>query len=192
MDLVEAFPRGVAGFAGRVGQVRPEQWTAPTPCPGWDVRTLVNHLVYEQRWSVPILAGAALDEVGSRFDGDLLGDQPVAAVAEAAAAATAAAAEPGALARTVQLSFGDTPATEYLHQLFADHLIHGWDLAAAIGADRRLDPALVDFCAAWFTAREPLYRQSGVIGEPVAVGAGATAQDRLIAAFGRDPGWSPA
>jgi len=53
----------------------------------------------------------------------------------------------------VHLSFGDVPASEYLGQLLADHLVHAWDLAAAVGADRALDPAVVRAVAEWFAER---------------------------------------
>jgi uncharacterized protein (TIGR03086 family) len=191
MDLVEPFRRSLDEFTDRVRQVRPEQWSAPTPCVGWDVRTLVNHVVGEDRWMVPLFAGATIAEVGDRFDGDLLGDDPVAAASDAAAQAAATVGEPDALDRTVHLSFGETPAEEYVRQLLADHLVHSWDLAAAIGADRRLDPEALRVCAAWFVEREELYRRGGAIGARVAVASDASEQDRLIAAFGRDPAWSP-
>jgi uncharacterized protein (TIGR03086 family) len=189
MDLVTAYRRSLAEFTGRVAQVRPDQWSAPTPCADWDVRTLVNHLVNEDRWTVPILAGATIAEVGDRFDGDLLGDDPAASAADAARQAEDAVTAPGAMDRTVHLSFGDTPAPEYIYQLLADHLVHSWDLAAAIGADPRLDGDAVGFCAGWFTDREDMYRAGGAIGPRVPVPEEASTQDRLIAAFGRDPGW---
>ena len=50
---------------------------------------------------------------------------------------------------------------EYVHQLAADHLVHGWDLAVATGGDTRLDPALVAEVAGWYADREDLYRQAG-------------------------------
>ena len=138
------------------------------------------------------MQGRTIAEVGDRFDGDLLGDDPKAAWAASARAATAAVAAPGAVDRTVHLSFGDTPAEEYAYQLAADHLIHGWDLAVAVGADTHLDPEVVEACAAWFVDREDLYRDSGVIGpRPADVGDDADPQARLLVAFGRDPSWSP-
>jgi uncharacterized protein (TIGR03086 family) len=189
MDVIEQYRRSVAGFAARLAQVRPDQWSAPTPCAEWDVRALVNHLVYEERWLPSMLVGATVAEVGDRFDGDLLGDDPVGNAAEAAREADAAVAEPGAMERIVHLSFGDFPAAEYLRQIIADHLVHSWDLAAAIGADRRLHPETAHLCAEWFAGNEDSYRESGATEPRVAIPADASVQDWLIAGFGRDPAW---
>ncbi len=71
-------------------------------------------------------------------------------------------------------------------QFFADHLVHGWDLARATGQDERLDPELVRACATWFDDREELYREGGVIGPAVAVDR-ADEQSQLLARFGRNP-----
>jgi hypothetical protein len=94
--------------------------------------------------------------------------------------------------RTVHLSFGDTPAEEYAYQLAADHVIHGWDLAVAIGADRTIDPDLVAVLTPWFAEREELFRAAGAIGErPSDPLSTDDPQARLLIAFGRDPDWSP-
>ncbi|GAB3144911.1 TIGR03086 family metal-binding protein [Micromonospora sonneratiae] len=191
MDLLATYRRSLGEFTDRVGQVSPDQWTAPTPCADWDVRTLVNHVVGEDLWTVPMFAGATIDEVGDRFDGDLLGADPAVAARAAATRADLAVSEPGALGRTVHLSAGDTPAPEYVHQLLAEHLVHGWDLAVAIGADPLLDADAVRECLRWFTDRVPLYRDNDLIGSRVDLPADAGQQDRLIAGFGRDPNWSP-
>ena len=100
-------------------------------------------------------------EVGDRFDGDLLGDDPQAVGHDAATDASAAVDELLAGLDTVHLSYGDEDPAEYVRQLCADHLIHGWDLAAATGQDRTLDPELVDEVATWFADREELYRVGG-------------------------------
>jgi uncharacterized protein (TIGR03086 family) len=192
MELIAAYRRALGGFGDLVAQVRPDQWAAPTPCEAWTVRQLVNHIVYEDRWTVPLINGASLGSVGNRFEGDLLGDDPVAETRDALAEAAAAVSAPGALSRTVELSFGMTPASEYVRQLLADHLVHGWDLAAAIDADRDLDDGLVDEVNVWFPANEEGYRAGGAIAAAVEVPADARTQDRLIAAFGRDPRWTGA
>ena len=76
MDLIDIHARALAEFGRRVATLRPEQRHNPTPCTDWDVNTLVSHLVNEQLWVPPMLAGQTVEQVGDRFDGDLLGDQP--------------------------------------------------------------------------------------------------------------------
>jgi uncharacterized protein (TIGR03086 family) len=190
MSLVDLYSRSVAGFTRRVGLVGPDQWGAATPCSDWDVRALVNHVVGEDKWTAPLLAGRTIAEVGDAFDGDLLGDDPVKAAQQAADEATESVAEPGALERITHLSFGDTPAREYVWQLLADHLIHSWDLAVSIGADPDLDAEVVHECAMWFAGQEEGYRAAGAIGPRVPVDGAASEQSMLLAAFGRDPRWA--
>jgi uncharacterized protein (TIGR03086 family) len=187
MTLVDLYTRSVNSFVDKVHAVGDDQWSASTPCADWNVRELVNHIVYEQLWSAPLFDGATIAEVGDRFEGDVLGHHPQGAATQAGATATQAVAAPGAMERIVHLSFGDTPADEYVTQLLADHLIHGWDLAVGIGADRGLDPEAVAFLMPWFAEREEIYRAGGVIGPRVEVGPEATDADRLLAGFGRDP-----
>lgn len=189
MDILEAYRTSLRAFAALVGTVADDQWKLPTPCEGWDVRELVNHVVMEIRWVQPLVVGLTIAEVGDRLDGDLLGADPAGAAAAAAAEAESAVAGTGTLDREVHLSFGDTPTTEYLMQLIAEHLVHGWDLAVSIGGNTALDPAVVAFCAEWFVDREQSYRRAGAIAERVALPATATPAEQLLAGFGRDPGW---
>ena len=184
-DQAALHRRAVEEFDARVRAVGDDQWELPTPCSDWNVRQLVNHLVYENRWTVPLMEGGTIAEVGDRYEGDLLGDDPRAAWADSSAEAVRAVQADGALQRTVDLSSGPTAATEYVSQLFADHLIHAWDLARAVGAEERLDPELVDACAAWFASMEATYRAIGAIGDRPETPPGADAQTVLLAAFGR-------
>ena len=74
-DVIELHARAVGGFLAIVAGVAPDAWGRPTPCVDWDVRTLVNHVVGEERWAVPLLEGRTIAEVGDSLDGDLLGDR---------------------------------------------------------------------------------------------------------------------
>lgn len=183
--VAELHQRAEAWFGTLVHQVADDQWTLPTPCADWDVRALVNHVVGEALWTQPLMEGRTIEEVGDRFDGDVLGGDPAGSWDDAANRARAAVDAPGALDRTVHLSFGDTAAADYVAQLFADHLIHGWDLAQGIGAADTMEPELVAACARWFDAVEPMYRESGAIGPRPAVDPGADAQTVLLSRFGR-------
>jgi uncharacterized protein (TIGR03086 family) len=184
-DLPDLFDRATSHFGTLVRSIDDAQWTAPTPCTDWDVRALVNHLVYEARWAPPLLQGETIEQVGTRFDGDLLGDAPQASYDGALGEAVAAVHEPGALERTVHLSFGDTEAAEYVTQLTGDFVVHGWDLARAIGADERIDPELVDFVQRSAEPQAELLAASGLFDPPLPVAEDADPQTKLLAMFGR-------
>ena len=185
--LLELHERAFAEFGGRVHAVGPDQWSAPTPCTDWTVRDIVNHLTSEQLWVPPLLGGATVEQVGSRFDGDVLGADPVSAWDSAATAARAALAEPGAVERTVHLSYGDRPAEFYVRELTSDLLLHAWDLARALGTDETLDAELVDAVLASTEPHASELAASGLFAPPVPVPAGADPQTRLIALSGRTP-----
>jgi uncharacterized protein (TIGR03083 family) len=206
MNERKLYRRASEEFAARVHRVG-DRWDAPTPCAGWDVRALVRHVVEEERWAVPLLAGATIEEVGDRFSGDLLGRgneagadrstgqsrsespglgspvDPVASFDRANAAALTAVE--GSAANVVHLLFGDTPRAEYVRQLAADHLVHAWDLARALGEDDALDVEAVEAVRQWFGSSEQAYRDAGVIGSRVPVAADADPQTVLLAMFGR-------
>jgi uncharacterized protein (TIGR03086 family) len=186
VDVAELYRRASDDFAHHVALVG-DRWEAATPCPGWDVRALVHHVVEEERWSPPLFAGDTIADVGDRLAGDLLGPDPVRAHAEAAAEAVVAVSAEGAMERTVHLSFGDVPGREYAMQLAADHLIHAWDLARALSATPRLDAGVVDAVRTWFRNNEDAYRGAGLIGPRGHLPEGAGPQEELLTMFGRTP-----
>ena len=187
MELITLHRRAVEQWAARVAAVKNDQWGDPTPCTEWSVRELVNHLVAEELWTVPLLRGRTIAEVGSQFDGDVLGEDLLGTARTAADAAVAIVDEIAPSGGHVQLSYGEEDMGEYVRQLCADHLIHGWDLAAATGGDTCLDPELVAEVGAWFAEREGMYRSGGAIG-PRAWTAGDPQSD-LLAGFGRTSQW---
>jgi uncharacterized protein (TIGR03086 family) len=171
----------------RVHAVRPDQWDASTPCTDWSVRDLVNHLAVEQMWVPPLLEGSTTEGQGDAFEGDQLGDDPVAAWDGAAAAAREAFRSPGALDRTVHLSFGDSSAGHYCAQMTADAAIHAWDLARAIGADDHIPKGLVDFSVREIAPYAADLHKSGLFAAPVEPPPGADAQTKLLSLLGRRP-----
>jgi len=183
-DLLELYRRSIEEFGSRVRAVRDDQWSLPTPDTEWDVRALVNHLVYEELWAPPLLGGRTLEDVGDRFDGDLLGDRPKVAWERAAQAASDAATS-DTLDRMVHVSWGQIPGREYISQLTADHTVHAWDLARATGGDERLDPELVEFSHQLYAPQIDGWRTAGIFGPAVQPGPGASIQERLLALTGR-------
>jgi len=187
-DLIELHGRCGQRFAALVAEVGPGHWHDGTPCSQWDVRTLVHHLLYEQRWVPPLLAGLTIEQVGDRFEGDLMGEDASAwpgLLASSIEQAHAAAAQPGALDRTVHLSFGDASGREYVIQLTADLAIHAWDLARATGQDDTLDRDVVTLLLPWAQANAGLLTASGMFGSRIEVGPDAPDDVRLLGLLGR-------
>ena len=186
-QMGELYARAMESAKRYVNGVRPDQWHGPTPCTEWDVRTLVNHITYENVWAGELFQGKTLAEVGDRFEGDLLGDDPIGAYSRSVEVARRAALAPGAMEVSTHLSSGETPGSEYASQLFLDQLVHGWDLAKATGQDTLLDPELVEagMPLAEYTASVAV--GSGAFAPPVQVAANADAQTRLLALLGRQP-----
>ncbi|AWK12085.1 TIGR03086 family protein [Streptomyces spongiicola] len=186
--LLDRHAEALALFTERVHAVRPEQWEAPTPCTGWSVRDLVNHVTAEQLW-VPSLVGEnrSITDVGDSFDGDVLGGHPAVSWDRAASAAKAAFHEPGALDRTVGLSYGESTAAAYCSQMTTDMIVHAWDLSRGIGTDDTLPGALVDFAAGEVAPYAAELSGSGLFAPPVEPPEGADPQARLLCLLGRRP-----
>ena len=190
MDVATLHHRTVDHWQRALAAVGPDDWGRTTPCVGWNVHDLVNHVVGEELWTVPLLEGATIEDVGDSFEGDLLGDPVTAArrASDAALAAVAAVDRYAPLGGNVHLSYGEEAVEEYVLQLSADHLVHGWDLAVAVGADTHLEPELVLVVSTWFKEREAMYRDAGAVGERVELSGDA--QTALLAMFGRDARWA--
>jgi uncharacterized protein (TIGR03086 family) len=174
-------------FDRLVHKIGPGDWDAPTPCSEWSVQDLLNHLVYEQLWVPGLLAGVSVEQIGSRFEGDQLGDDPVGRWTASSRAARQAWLRPGVLAREVHLSRGATPAEQYCWEMTVDLAVHGWDLAQAIGADHDMGD---DLAATLLRVCEPQvthWQGTGFFDPPVPVAAGADPQTRLVALLGRRP-----
>ena len=187
MDIVTLHRRAVEEWLATVEAVGIDDWDNPTPCTDWTVRDLVNHVVWEEEWMVPLLEGSTVAEVGDRLDGDRLGSDPIASARASSAAALAACDSLLPDNPTVHLSYGDAEAQEYATQVAADHLIHSWDLARATAQDDTLDPELVAAVAEWFPHHEDLYRSVGIIAERGEL-TGEPQHD-LLARFGRRADW---
>ncbi|MFB6875048.1 TIGR03086 family metal-binding protein [Streptomyces sp. NPDC056323] len=185
-EILERHGEALRLFTDRVHAVRGDQWSAPTPCTEWTVRDLVAHLTAEQLWvSLLVTERRTVAEVGDAFDGDVLGDDPVAAWDRAAAGARRAFEAPGALEGTVNLSYGDSAADAYCAQMVADAVVHAWDLSRAIGADERLPARLVDFADREVGPYVKDLSQSGLFAAPVKTAPDADPQTRLLALLGR-------
>ncbi|WP_406638777.1 TIGR03086 family metal-binding protein [Amycolatopsis sp. WGS_07] len=162
-------------------------WDAPTPCPEWTVRELVNHLVLGHRLFTGVLRGEAGGSLDPRT-ADALGDDPVAAYREAVVRLLAAFRQPGVLERVVEVPAGRVPGIAAVHLRIVEELVHGWDLARATGQE----PSFADDVAEreiGFSAAKlgDLPPERSPFAPPVPVAEDAPPLDRLVALLGRSP-----
>lgn len=185
MDLPRIHEQALGATATLIEGVAARQLDLPTPCDGWSVRELLNHIVGGNLWAAELAAGKTIDEVGDRLDGDMLGDDPSAAYRASAEVAAAAFNAPGAMDAPCAVSYGPVPGSVYCGHRIVDVAIHGWDLAKGTGQDTTLDPALVDAVAAIVAPQIDLLSGSGMFGTTIGVAADADPQTRLLSQLGR-------
>ncbi|MBM3939836.1 MAG: TIGR03086 family protein [SAR202 cluster bacterium] len=185
----ELYLRALRATRKFVANIKPDQWRHDTPCTDWDLRTVLNHLVNENRWAAELFGGNTIANVGHWFDGDLLGDDPLKAYDDSVAAAAGQVGKPGAMIMLCDLSRGPTPGHAYAGELFLDALIHGWDIAKGSRQDATLDPALVRVLYDMVVPQVAELRASGMFGGDVPVAVNADTQTKLLALLGRRASW---
>jgi uncharacterized protein (TIGR03086 family) len=184
-DIAELHAQALEATGRIVRGIRADRWYASTPCPGWDARTLVNHLVSGNLWAAELAAGGTIQSVGSRLGGDLLGVDPAGSYDASAKVAAEAFRRPGALDAPCAVSYGPVPGSVYAGHRFFDVFIHGWDLATATGQDTRLDAGLMQACREVIEPQLEAFRGAGALAGPLPVPPGASAQARFLAMLGR-------
>lgn len=184
-DIVAHHRDALASTRHLVAGIGADQWDLPTPCTDWSVRALVNHIVTGNYWAAELGNGKTIADVGTALDGDVLGDDPLAAYDDSAAAAAAVFEAPGALDRPCAVSYGPIPGSVYAGHRFIDVLIHGWDVAAATGQNAALDPGLVAACWEELEPQLHLWQASGAFAADCRDRVASTPQASLLAALGR-------
>jgi len=174
-DYLDLYERA-SGWA--VDKVRgaSDQLDASTPCDEWDVRTLLNHMLETQQY---FLGSARGEEVRppAPEPPQLLSDDPVADFEHCRSEMVGLFGDP-----RVQEKTG--PA---LGIAFSDQLLHGWDLARATKQDATMPAGLAQAAFDTIHGRFTDEQRKGVFKPEVAVGADASAQEKLLAYTGRDP-----
>jgi uncharacterized protein (TIGR03086 family) len=174
-DLLDLYARAsewttrkVAGAAANLD--------APTPCDGWDVRTLLNHMLQTQRY----FAGSARGEDVAPPVGappELIGHDPVTGFQQARADVLRTYGAEGVIEKT-------GPS---LGIAFSDQLLHGWDVARATAQDATMPAGLPEAAYEMIHGRFTEQQRQGVFKPEIAVPDDATPQEKLLAYTGRSP-----
>lgn len=167
-----------------VNCIRPEFMSNSTPCSEWDLRQLLNHMVYEVLWVPDLLAGKTVAEVGNAYEGDVLRENPSRSW-QVAAGQALAAAEGCDTQTAVHLSYGDVPAKSYLAEIGSDIIIHSWDLAQAMYYSLLIPDGIAETIYEIMLPRQEEFAASGLFGTPVSVPEDSDIQTKLLALYGR-------
>lgn len=174
LDLIDSYGRASAWTASKLpGAIT--QLDAPTTCEGWNVRTLLNHMLETQRYFVGSARGNRVTL--SREPPDLLSDDPLSDFDQARAETLRTFGEPGVIEKT-------GPA---LGIAFGDQLLHGWDVAVSTGQDATMPAGLPEAAYGVIYGRFTEDQRKGVFKPEVRVAPESSAQEKLLAYTGRDP-----
>jgi len=189
--LGEHYGRSVAWAVGVLSAVDPKQYEEPTPCAGWSVRDILEHLVrttlfyawmLERDNSEPLPA-----ERPSGLD-DVLGGDPATAYRKAAGLFAGALERPGTLERLLSTNVGPAPALAFARLAVVNQIAHVWDVAVATGQTPLIPDDVVHVAQELAYITIPGTRKpDSEWGEVLPVSPIATPTERFIAYLGRDP-----
>jgi uncharacterized protein (TIGR03086 family) len=187
MEPLDALSLATSTFVGVLSTVDDGLLHAPTPCEGWDVAALLQHVLMGSEMAIAMLDGASLEEARAFIDQEFTGDDLVSACR---AAVDAQAVRLGAVTdwdAIVHHPVGDVPAAQLLGFRTGDLTLHAWDLATAVGGDTALPEDLAEVVYESMLPMKPFIGQIGLFGEGPSgdVGDDADVRQRLLDLTGR-------
>lgn len=175
LDLLDLYGRASAWTSAKVGPASTAM-EEPSACEGWDVRTLMNHMLQTQQYFVGVARGEDVAPPGGTPP-DLVSDEPLADFERARAETLRTFGEPGVIDKT-------GPA---LAIAFSDQLLHGWDLALSTGQETAMPDGLPAVAYSLIYGRFTDKQRVGVFKPEIPVAPDAPPQDKFLAYTGRDP-----
>jgi uncharacterized protein (TIGR03086 family) len=193
--MLELHARVLRQSVDIVDDIGDGQWDGPTPCAGWTLRQLVEHMILENRGFAAAAGGETSDRrvwTDRQFLDDLRADYRASAerVVESFGA-------PGVLEGEFWLPLINPslrlPARQAISFHLLDYVVHGWDVATAIGRPVQVPTDIVDAALDIATREVPdgprRHRPNASFVAPVELAPGAPELDRLLAWLGRSPTW---
>ncbi|MGD9987441.1 TIGR03086 family metal-binding protein [Pseudonocardia sp.] len=171
---------------GLVDAVPTARYGDPTPCPGFDVRTLVAHVTATVGRAQAVALGAPAVSRPSLIEG--IPDTDLAATfARAVDDLAPLWSNDAMLDAPAQVPWGEVPGRGAVWGYLHEALVHGWDLAVATGQDAEADPALATATLAAVVRFLPAEPRGGIVpfGPVVEPAAGAGPTERLANWAGR-------
>lgn len=184
MNPKDLFTNSIKQTTQCVKQIKIDHLSNKTPCSEWNLKELLNHMVYELLWMPDLLQGKTVAEVGDKYDGDVLGNAPKQAW-ETASKEALAAVEAADLTAPTHLSYADVPVSRYITEMAGEILIHGWDLGQSINCSVIFDKDVAEEVYRFYASNIKGLRDGGFVGKSVDVPEDASIQVKLLAMMGR-------
>ena len=179
-------------FAAILRGIGASDLSARTPCAEYDVRALLNHLLYWGPWLEAAGRKTAPPEVSTgEAEADLVGGEWLADIEKQTARLVDVFGASEAWQGQTTFGGNPMPASMAGYMVLDEFVFHGWDLARATGAEFAVLPEVADAVYAIALEIGDQARAMKVYGEEVAVADDATPFERALGASGRDPGWTP-
>jgi uncharacterized protein (TIGR03086 family) len=162
-----------------------------TPCPDWDLRTLLNHTILWTSYSAERRAHgeSVAEELMSRDF--TAGADYQADYAAQIGKAVQAWSNPKAWEGDIGVMGDATPAADVAAMLIMEMVLHSWDVAQATGQEYVCDDAVAAVLLETVQAQGEMFRKYQGFAGIVAVPDDAPVFDRALALAGRDPQWKP-
>lgn len=162
--------------------------TAPTPCTGYDVRALLNHLLYWGPWLIAAGRRAEPPSPGAgETESALVTGDWYAALSSQTETLVEVFGSASAWSGTTTLGTASMPASVVGDMVLGEFVLHGWDLARASGQELHCPPETATAVYEAAVAMGEQARAMGVYGPVVEVPADAPPLARALGASGRDP-----
>jgi uncharacterized protein (TIGR03086 family) len=186
MEATDLLERVVDETTRIVDNVSDDQLATASPCEGWTVRDVINHITGgATMFAVSAEQGTVPDDVLAKIMGDNLGSDFKSAWGAAARQAVAAFRQPGVLDKVVTLPFGQMPANIAITIAVFDLATHACDIANATGQEIGDEQT---FGAALEIGRQIVtddLRQPGYFDAAQPAPEGASLQEEILAFAGR-------
>ena len=184
LGLLESAVRYALASAGLAS---PQHLTLATPCSGWDLRMLLDHVSD----SLDVLSEAVCTGsvgLGPSPGDDGPGPDPVTGLRRRATRLLATCAAAGPPERLVAIADRELTTSLVAMAGAIEIAVHGWDISVACGVHQ---PVPADLAAALLPITPLLITPStrpGLFSDPVAVPERCSPSDQLTAFLGRQPG----
>lgn len=178
-EVADRYRRLATAMTTKIEGVPADAWSNQSPCERWTARDVVRHVV-EVHGMFQGLVGRSLVEHPP------VDEDPAGAFAAVRDQMRADLEDPNRAAEEYDGRLGRSTSGKAVDGFVCfDLVIHGWDLSRATGQDDTLDPRDVEQVQAAVDAMGDVMRENGVVGPPLEPPDGASAQDRLLSALGR-------